>query len=481
MSFQIQTHSISRDRRALNSRALLDTILGFTLFALIAGTLWEFDRTTTEFLYLGLLMGGLLALRYIPNILIALGVLGLIIRYFVISAPQIVERLLPVFGFGEPPSSFGMETIYALENMDFFYMFAIIFCSLYLVYLGFKLVIDLLHSPWDNGPSGAFVASILNVPPVALSQRTFRSVRLSILVVCSLYFALAAYVLLIYLILEPALLVQTVLQSASIQVQPVLVDGLYLDGTTPPPQRPSPLVATLTTVGFEFVRLLVTGLLVTFLITGFLRKTLIYSIRFSKDKTKSRDSILFLRPFTDDFGTVEKRWQNLLSWLLNFGKNFSSIDEILSYELVRHGRTVAIANPEAKQKKLAYERLLLAHSDWQEEALRLMEDARLIVLVYGTTEGVKWEVDTALGRSELREKLLILIPNNDAFEHFQRNVIKNDTKILFPQNKRDEIPICASFPDADNLVLTLTDRRDTAAFRIVLSDKIYGRSTASAR
>jgi hypothetical protein len=116
-----------------------------------------------------------------------------------------------------------------------------------------------------------------------------------------------------------------------------------------------------------------------------------------------RRPIVFLRSFRDDATVILDAHQ----------KTYTPDDRfevVIGHALKRFGPFVAIGRPGQWQRGAA--RDYYSNSEWQDAVTRWLQDASAIVMVAGTTPGVRWELTTALDLG-LGEKLIILLPMSD--------------------------------------------------------------------
>jgi formylglycine-generating enzyme required for sulfatase activity len=124
----------------------------------------------------------------------------------------------------------------------------------------------------------------------------------------------------------------------------------------------------------------------------------------------TRPSVLYLRSFQDDTGIkVRARASNgriLPERLLKI-----SFEEVVTDHLWAYGPVLAIGDPRAKSKAtlLGAARDYADDSTWQQKVIERIQDAAMIVVVAGGTEGLAWEIDT-IARLGSLWKLVLLLP-----------------------------------------------------------------------
>ena len=124
-----------------------------------------------------------------------------------------------------------------------------------------------------------------------------------------------------------------------------------------------------------------------------------------------RPPILYLRSFRDD--------AKIILGVLNFGTRTE--EEALVAAFDSFGPVIAIGDPGESIPETGAARLYVAHDEWQRVAMELLDNARLVILYVGWTEGVLWEMQRA--KAHLApEKLLLILPGdltNSLYERFR--------------------------------------------------------------
>jgi hypothetical protein len=142
-----------------------------------------------------------------------------------------------------------------------------------------------------------------------------------------------------------------------------------------------------------------------------------------------RPPILLLRSFRDDHAAVAPAalWKRLLQPVLwpvraildAAGAKAAStalrgitrrrIEEVAAESLRDAGPFIAIGDRDDRPPELGAFRAELPDDDWKGPARRWIRDARLIVMVMGTTPSVQWELQTIVAEGALA-KLILLMP-----------------------------------------------------------------------
>lgn len=147
-----------------------------------------------------------------------------------------------------------------------------------------------------------------------------------------------------------------------------------------------------------------------------------------------RAPILLLRSFADDLAAVPPTalWRRLLHPLLFWlgGISRKRLEEVAGQSLARLGPFIAVADPREKLRYLGAFRAELADDEWQDYVRCWMREARVIVMIAGTTPSFTWELNTAMELG-LADKLLLLMPPGSAaaidarWHHAQRSLAAN--------------------------------------------------------
>lgn len=117
-----------------------------------------------------------------------------------------------------------------------------------------------------------------------------------------------------------------------------------------------------------------------------------------------RKPIVFLRSFRDDSTIAVDDHQRTYTPDDRF-------EVVISHSLRRFGPFIAIGRPGEWQRGAARDHY--SNSEWQGAVTRWLSDASAVVMVAGTTAGVRWEFATALDLG-LAERVIILLPMSDA-------------------------------------------------------------------
>jgi len=139
--------------------------------------------------------------------------------------------------------------------------------------------------------------------------------------------------------------------------------------------------------------------------------------------------VLYLRSFLDDSSTAKPT-----SRFLGMGNIVTPAtqEEQVVAVLQGAGPVVAVGQPGEALPELGAARLYLQDHEWKDEVSSLMQHSCLTAIRAGTSEGLLWEIQTAVKQNR-PQQLVLLIPFDAAgYAHFSENVGH-----LFPQGMPD--------------------------------------------
>ncbi|MFM9590107.1 hypothetical protein ACKI16_17485 [Streptomyces scabiei] len=131
----------------------------------------------------------------------------------------------------------------------------------------------------------------------------------------------------------------------------------------------------------------------------------------SLDEAKGEPYVLYLRPFVEDVtGTAMRhafsRWTGTGGALVS-GSSLT-LEEGVCRTFRGFGRPLAVGEPDEALPLPGSRRLYLPLGDWQPTVTSLITDARLVLLVAGTSAGTLWEL-TEVMRLRRPESVLVLL------------------------------------------------------------------------
>ncbi len=127
-------------------------------------------------------------------------------------------------------------------------------------------------------------------------------------------------------------------------------------------------------------------------------------------KHDTRRPVLFLRSFRDDTIITFRRFRKWLPWAINYAIRF---EQSIADRFNDLGPLIAVGEPGEKLPHIGAARVHLNDDEWQDAVIGWVGDARLIVMIAGPTEWIRWELAQILEKQRLGE-LFILIPPRPA-------------------------------------------------------------------
>lgn len=129
------------------------------------------------------------------------------------------------------------------------------------------------------------------------------------------------------------------------------------------------------------------------------------------EEARREPYVLYLRPFAEDAtGTLMRhafsRWMGVGGSLVS-GSSLT-LEEGVCRTFSAFGRPLAVGEPDESLPLAGSRRLYLPLDDWQPTVTSLITDARLVLLVAGTSEGTLWEL-TEVMRLRRPESVLVLL------------------------------------------------------------------------
>ncbi|MEH6622342.1 MULTISPECIES: hypothetical protein [Dietzia] len=159
--------------------------------------------------------------------------------------------------------------------------------------------------------------------------------------------------------------------------------------------------------------------------------------RFSKSTTA--EEILLLRAFDDDHKRVQTTYADRGAIGILTGGSRMRFEELIAAIVQTEGNFVAIGRPDERLPPLGAARTYWDDDEWQLAVEHTAASAKLIVLVAGTTEGLRWEIQK-LKEWGFLEKCLFLVPPGRASETIDR-VERLCDELQIPTSALDSFPV----------------------------------------
>lgn len=184
----------------------------------------------------------------------------------------------------------------------------------------------------------------------------------------------------------------------------------------------------------------------------------------------SRAPVVWLRAFRDDRTFLSSIHQ------VSF-ENDRSLEEILARELWHYGPVVAVGAPGEKLPRIGAARGYFDDTDWQQAIKHWMSLARLIVVVVGSTDWLRWEVETAMQDGHLSKVLFVFppdIPSNRAARWSNTMTVLTNGK--YPELLHADVTFAriGHFRGDDTFVLISDTAKDNIAYETASRIAIYG-------
>lgn len=167
-----------------------------------------------------------------------------------------------------------------------------------------------------------------------------------------------------------------------------------------------------------------------------------------------RPPVLLLRSFQDDGYEMES--------LESEDKNTNTItfEELICREVAGWGPVVAIGQPGEKMPQLGAARAYYTNETWQENALEMLDNSHVVLMVMGSTPSVGWELERIFDRKHL-SKTIVLLPPADLMSILQRLLVfkgvyeRKTGRIFELQLPKGDHPLAIVFGE-DGKLLTIT-------------------------
>jgi len=165
-------------------------------------------------------------------------------------------------------------------------------------------------------------------------------------------------------------------------------------------------------------------------------------------RSDRRPPILFLRQFSDD-GALHglsfwrsRRLLSLRSWYVR------TYEQRVARAVRGLGPLVAIGRPDEELPELGAARIYVGDDAWQVKVGELVVRSQLVLLQIGDTEGIRWEIETLVGKVPPAKLILCLPLDEKTGESAQENRYKNSatsTPPSFPSSSRRRLVARSSF------------------------------------
>jgi hypothetical protein len=132
--------------------------------------------------------------------------------------------------------------------------------------------------------------------------------------------------------------------------------------------------------------------------------------------------VLYLRPFTSDATGAAmphafSRFRRVGGSLVNASTR--TVEERISRAFGHLARVIAVGQPDESLPLLGAARLYLPLNDWQPTVASLIDDARLVLLAAGTSEGTLWELRRCLQQRTPQTLLIVIYTDENEYDAFR--------------------------------------------------------------
>ncbi|MFC5826112.1 hypothetical protein [Nonomuraea insulae] len=141
------------------------------------------------------------------------------------------------------------------------------------------------------------------------------------------------------------------------------------------------------------------------------------------EEAKRVPYVLYLRPFASD--KTGSRMRHAFSRHNRVGGSLvdtrtSTVEENLARSFRQVGRVIAVGRPEERLPLPGAARLYLPWDGWRPAVRSLIDDARMVLLATGDSEGTLWEFEQLLLRRGPHGLLLVVYSDETEYDNFRR-------------------------------------------------------------
>lgn len=183
-----------------------------------------------------------------------------------------------------------------------------------------------------------------------------------------------------------------------------------------------------------------------------------------------RPPVLYLRSFDDDdvpLPTIVSARRPFLELFSIRGAD--PFEESLAWELATYGPVVAVARPGRSAASLGAAREHLSDETWQQQVGERVEDAAVVVMAIGVTQGLRWELHRVVSGGHLGKTLFVFPPLpaevlQQRWDHTSA-ALRDAGVATGPLPVAVELVHTVSVRGDGTLVATVAHRRDDASYR----------------
>jgi hypothetical protein len=179
-----------------------------------------------------------------------------------------------------------------------------------------------------------------------------------------------------------------------------------------------------------------------------------------------RPAVLLLRSFDDDMMAVRDSKGSRSTDLHRKGMTF---ERVVQDHLSPFGPFIAIGRPEEPLSPLGAARDYVPDAVWQDEVQRRIQDAAVVVLIIGTSQGLAWELARLRDLAQLHKLILLFPPADDVVNRWTTLVGRDRASgmPILPGEIRPEQTLALIYAD-DLTPLIIEGKRDEWSYETAL-------------
>jgi hypothetical protein len=140
-----------------------------------------------------------------------------------------------------------------------------------------------------------------------------------------------------------------------------------------------------------------------------------------------RKPILFLRSFVDDNISTRNFSGRVASVILGAPVDSIRLEECAVDTVFKLGPVIAL-NRSGSQTSLLGAAKENISGDWKEPLLTYLRRSKLVIAIYGTTEGIKWEISEIL-RQGYGDRLILIVPPKSGIDAWEAVEAFHDSSV----------------------------------------------------
>jgi YVTN family beta-propeller protein len=198
----------------------------------------------------------------------------------------------------------------------------------------------------------------------------------------------------------------------------------------------------------------------------------------------SRDEILFLRSWVDDYERMRARRasRHVLLERLSF-RRWDRFEEIIVAEVSKRGPVRAFAEPKTRLPPLGAVREVHTEDDWQPAVEDHIKNSKLVIMTVDRTKSVVWEMQQIAGQGALHKSVFLFPPLEDKERALRERVFC--TALGLPLSQFLEVGssgrqvLAVTVPDGRSPTLIVAEVSDDVSYEAALGAAAAELLTAS--